>query len=56
MQIKLENKAKDFTGTKHGSKGIRQLPIKLKYIPNSDTQNYPFCILQLVVEMFGHST
>ena len=28
---------------------------KLMYIPNDDTQNYP-CILQLVVEIFGHST
>ena len=28
----------------------------LKYIPNDDTQNYPFCRLQLVVESFGHST
>ena len=26
------------------------------YIPNSDTQNYPFCRLQLVAETFGHST
>ena len=24
--------------------------------PNDDTQNYPFCRLQLVVETFGHST
>ena len=29
---------------------------KLMYIPNEDTQNYPFCRLQLVVETFGHST
>ena len=27
---------------------------KLMYIPNDDKQNYPFCILQLVVEMLGH--
>ena len=26
------------------------------YIPNYDTQSYPFCRLQLVVEAFGHST
>ena len=26
------------------------------YIPNYDTQSYPFCILQLVVETFGYST
>ena len=26
---------------------------KLMYIPNYDTQNYPFYILQLVIEMFG---
>ena len=25
---------------------------KLMYIPNDDTQNYPFCSLQLVVEAF----
>ena len=41
-----------------GSKGIRQW---LKnwctmYIPNDDTQNYPFCRLHLVVETLGHST
>ena len=29
---------------------------KLMYIPNDDTQNYPFCRLQLLVKMFGHST
>ena len=29
---------------------------KLMYIPNDDTQNYPFCNLQLVVETFGHLT
>ena len=28
---------------------------KLMYIANDDTQNYPFCRLQLVVETFGHS-
>ena len=28
---------------------------KLVYIPNDDTQNYPLCRLQLVVEeTFGH--
>ena len=27
---------------------------KLMYIPNYDIQYYPFCILYLVVEMFGH--
>ena len=29
---------------------------KLLYIPNYDTQNEPFCILQFVVETFGNST
>ena len=29
---------------------------KLMYIPNDDTQNYPFCRLKLVVEMFEHPT
>ena len=34
----------------------RSMGDKLMYIPNDDTQNYPFCRLQLVVEMYGHST
>ena len=34
----------------------KTLADKLMYIPNDDTQNNPFCRLQLVVEMFGHST
>ena len=29
---------------------------KLMYIPNDDTQNYPFCSLKLLLEMFKHST
>ena len=29
---------------------------KLMHIPNDDTQNYPVCRLQLVVETFEHST
>ncbi len=29
---------------------------KLMYIPNDYTQYYTFCILQLMVETFGHST
>ena len=29
---------------------------KLMYTPNANTQNCPFYKLQLVVEMFGHST
>ena len=28
---------------------------KLMYIPNNDTQNYPFCRLQLVVKTFGNT-
>ena len=28
----------------------------LMYIPNVDTQNFPFCRLQLVVETYGNST
>ncbi len=27
-----------------------------KLIPNNDTQNYPFCRLQLEVEKFGYAT
>ena len=26
---------------------------KLMYIPNNNTQNYPFCRLQLMVETYG---
>ena len=29
---------------------------KLMYIPNEETQNYPFCRLKLVIKMFRHST
>ena len=29
---------------------------KLEYIPNGDTQIYPYCKLQLVGETLGHST
>ena len=29
---------------------------KLKYIPNDDTQDYPFCWLKLVVETFEQTT
>ena len=29
---------------------------KLMYIPNDDTQNFAFCRLKLVVEMFEHSS
>ena len=29
--------------------------LKLMYIPNNDTRNYPFCKLKLVVEMFEHT-
>ena len=29
---------------------------KLMCTSNDDTQNYPFCRLQLVVKTFGHST
>ena len=29
---------------------------KLMYLPNDETQNPPFCRLQLVVETIGHST
>ena len=33
-----------------------ELADKFIYIPNDDMQNYPFCRLQSVVELFGHST
>ena len=29
---------------------------KLMYTPNDDTQNYPYCSLQLVVKTFGYRT
>ena len=28
---------------------------RLMYIHNDDTQNHPFCRLQLMVKTFGHS-
>ena len=34
----------------------KTIAIKLNYIPNVNTQNYPFCSLQSVVKTFGHST
>ena len=33
----------------------KTMPDKLMYISNNDTQNCPFCKLQLVVETFRHS-
>ena len=39
-----------------GVKRDKTMADKLMYISNDDTQNYPFSRLQLVVEMFGHST
>ena len=32
------------------------MPDKLMHIPNDETQDYYFCRLQIVVEIFGHST
>ena len=29
--------------------------VQLMYIPNDDTQSFPFCKLQLFIETFGHS-
>ena len=29
---------------------------RLMYIPNADTQNYPYCRLKLVVKTFEHPT
>ena len=34
----------------------KTMAIKLMYIPDDDTQNYPFFRLQVMVEMFLHST
>ena len=34
----------------------KKMADKLMYIPNNDTQNYPYCRLKLVVETIGHST
>ena len=37
-----------------GSKGIRQWPIKrYLYSPNDETQNFPLCRLQLVLEIYA---
>ena len=38
-----------------GTKGIRQWPIIDVHVLNDETQNLPFCRLQLVVETFRHS-
>ena len=40
----------------HGYKGTRQWQINWCTSSINDTQNYPFCRLQLVVETFGYST
>ena len=34
----------------------KKMADKLMYIPIDDTQKYPFCILLLKVEIFGHLT
>ena len=39
-----------------GIETYKTIAIKLMYIPNINSQNYPFYGLQLVVETFGHST
>ena len=39
-----------------GIKRDKTIADKLMYIPNDDTLNYPFCRLQSVVKMCGHST
>ena len=39
-----------------GIKRDKTIADKFMYIPNDDTQNYPFCRLQIVVETFEHST
>ena len=44
---------------KHFLPGIyrdKTMANKLMWISNDDTQKYPFCRLQFVVETFGHST
>ena len=41
---------------KSGIQRDKPMADKLVYIPNDDTQNFPFCRLKLVVEMFEHST
>ena len=35
---------------------VKTIAYKLLYMPNDDTQNYPFCRLKLVVETCEHST
>ena len=41
---------------KHRDLNVKIMANKLMYIPNDNTQNYPFCRLQLVVENYGHLT
>ena len=42
-----------FSGILRDKKTVADI---LMYIPNDDTQQHPFCRLQLVVETFGHSS
>ena len=53
--IICKSKAKNEYINNQGSKGIRQCPINWFTSPR-DTRKYPFCIVQLVAEAFGHST
>ena len=39
----------------HVRQGSKTMADKFMYIPNDDTQNYPFYRLKLVVETFEHS-
>ena len=39
-----------------GLKRDKTMDDKLMCMPNNGTQNYPFCILELVVKKFEHST
>ena len=41
-------------GNTSGMKRDKTMAIKYIYIPNDDTQNYPFCRLKLEVETFEH--
>ena len=52
----LGNLGAEFLFTNLGFRKPKKTMVdKLMYIPNQDTQNYPFCRLQLVIETFGHS-
>ena len=56
MYVVYGNNKNKYVHNKPGNYRDKTMADKLMYITNdgSDTQNKPLCILQLVVETFGH--